>query len=165
MFNTIRNSAPILILLSTLAACSSTPRFDVTQVDKSITPNKASTSFETSRSKKVLWGGTILDVSNLKDNTQIEVLAYPLNTSYRPQLNKPAQGRFIIRARGYVESASYTPGKQLTVLGELSNLQSGKIGERSYNYPVVQSQQLHLWAAEEEKKSSFHFGIGIGIHN
>jgi outer membrane lipoprotein len=153
-----------LILLLMLAGCASTPKFDTSQVDQSLTPQAVNAEPLESRGKSVLWGGTILDTRNLEDSTQIELLAYPLNSSQRPiQASKPL-GRFIIRQTGYLEPATYAQGRLLTVLGSVGDSQLGKVGEASYNYPVIIAEKLQLWTPESESsKSTFHFGIGIGF--
>lgn len=153
-----------LILLLMLAGCASTPKFDITQVDQSLTPQAVIAEPLESRGKFVLWGGTILDTRNLEDSTQIELLAYPLNSSQRPiQASKPL-GRFIIRQAGFLEPATYAQGRLLTVLGSVGDSQLGKVGEASYSYPVILADKLQLWSPESEgSKSTFHFGIGIGL--
>lgn len=152
------------ILISLLLSCASTPEFDTTQVDQSLTPQSVVAEPDFSHGKIVLWGGTILDTRNLKDTTQIEVLAYPLNTFHRPLQDRKPLGRFIIRHQGYLEPTTYNQGRLLTVLGSVSDSQSGIVGESSYTYPVIHDQQLHLWSQYDERgRTSFHFGVGIGL--
>ena len=154
----------LLVLFSLLAGCASTPEFDTSQVDRSLTPQSVIAEPEISRGKIAFWGGTILDIRNLEDTTQIEVLAYPLNSSNKPMLENKPLGRFIIKHSGYLEPASYAQGRHLTVLGSISSIQSGKIGETSYSYPVLSDSQLHLWSKSSEGgRSNVHFGIGVGI--
>lgn len=154
----------VLVLPLLLASCATTANFDTSQVDRKITPASAIEKPQLSTGKKVIWGGTILDTQNLKNKTQIEVLAYPLNASHRPlQENKPL-GRFIIHQTGYLEANNYAPGRQLSVLGNIIHFQKGKVGESSYSYPLIQAEQLYLWPPLSKKsKTSFHFGIGIGL--
>ena len=153
-----------LIFLLMLAGCASTPTFDASQVEQSLTPQAVNAKPLESQGKSVLWGGTILDTRNLEDSTQIELLAYPLNSSQRPiQASKPL-GRFIIRQPGYLEPTTYAQGRLLTVLGRVGDSQLGKIGEASYSYPVIFADKLQLWSPESESgNSTFHFGIGIGL--
>jgi len=154
---------PIFIAL--LSGCASTPVFDTSQVDATLTPKSVITEPEVSRGKLVLWGGTILHTQNLQDNTQIEVLAYPLNGSNQPRMESQPLGRFIIQHAGFLEPTTYAQGRQLTVLGSVSGQQSGKVGETSYSYPVINDQQLHLWpqSSSRSNRSNVHFGIGIGV--
>lgn len=153
-----------LITSVVLTACASTPEFDTSRVDRSLTPQSVIAEQNISHNKIALWGGTILDTQNLKDSTQIEVLAYPLNNFEKPLLDKQPLGRFIIMHQGYLEPATYSQGRLVTVQGKIVEIQSGKVGESSYNYPVISSQQLHLWSKETRRnRTSFHIGVGIGL--
>lgn len=153
-----------LLFFSLLLGCASAPEFDTTQVDHSLTPQSVIAEAELSRGKVALWGGTILDTRNLKESTQIEILAYPLSSSYRPQLDSKPLGRFIVQQQGYLEPTNYAQGRQVTVLGGVSDSQSGKVGESSYTYPVISATQLYLWPQDEDRnRTSFQFGVGIGV--
>lgn len=154
----------LLVVFTLLSACASTPEFDTSQVDRSLTPQSVIAEAEVSRGKVALWGGMILDIRNLKDTTQIEVLAYPLNASNKPMLESKPLGRFIISHLGYLEPATYAQGRHLTVLGSVSGKHSGKVGETRYDYPVISDSQLHLWSQTSiNNRSNVHFGIGVGI--
>lgn len=153
-----------LLLLALLSSCASTPDFDTTQVDRSLTPQGMVAEKDINLGKITLWGGTILDTSNLEDTTRFEVLAYPLDASHRPLLESKPLGRFIIHYDGYLEPTTYAPGRLLTVLGKVSKTQSGKVGESTYTYAVVDSQQLHLWSLDSGRnRTSFHFGLGVRL--
>jgi outer membrane lipoprotein len=147
-----------------LTACASTPEFDTTKVDRSLTPRNVISQPEASKGKVVLWGGTILDTRNLKDDTQIEILAYPLDSSYRPLLESKPLGRFFIKHVGYLEATTYAQGRQLTVIGVVSGSQSGKVGESIYEFPLISDQQIHLWSQSSDRnRTNVHFGVGVGI--
>jgi outer membrane lipoprotein len=149
-----------------LASCASTPEFDTTEVDRSLTPQGVIAESDISLDKTVLWGGTIIETRNLKDVTQIEVLAYPLNTYEKPLLDKQPLGRFLIQHPDYLEAANYASGRLVTVNGKVVEIQSGKIGESDYRYPVISSRQIHLWSKDSQynrSSTSFHFGVGIGL--
>lgn len=151
-------------LVVLLVSCASTPDFDLTLVDQSLTPQSVIADVKHNRGKTALWGGTILEIRNLKDSTNIEVLAYPLNTSHRPLLESKPLGRFIIQHEGYLEPSTYAQGRVLTVLGKVSGSQSGNVGESTYTYAVINSEQLHLWSLDSGRsRTSFHLGVGIGL--
>ena len=153
---------PLFLIM--LSSCASTPEFDTTQVDRSLTPQSAVAEQDINLGKMTLWGGTILDTSNLKDTTRFEVLAYPLDSSHRPLLESKPLGRFIIHYNGYLEPTTYAPGRLLTVLGKVAESQSGSVGESTYTYAVIDSQQLHLWSLDSGRdNTSFHFGLGIRL--
>jgi outer membrane lipoprotein len=153
-----------LVLIALLSSCASTPDFDTTLVDNKLTPKSIIAEPEKNRGKVILWGGTILDTTNLKDTTRLEVLAYPLDTSHRPLLESVPLGRFIIMYDGYLEPANYAQGRLLTVLGKVSGSQSGKVGESTYTYVVIDSEKLHLWSLDNgSDRTSFQFGVGVGV--
>lgn len=150
--------------ISLLLSCASTPGFDTTQVDRALTPKSVSAEAELHLGKTVLWGGTILDTRNLEVSTQIEVLAYPLNTSQRPLTDNAPLGRFIIQHPGYLEATTYAQGRTISVLGKVDSIKSGHVGESKYTYPVISSEQIHLWSLDSGRnRTSFHFGVGIGL--
>ena len=158
----MQNNLCLLILVFLLTACASNPVFDASQVDGTLTPTSVIGNPADSRGKLALWGGTILDVQNLKDVTQIELLAYPLGSSQRPQQNEKPLGRVLVLQPGFLEPTVYTQGKLLTVLGEVGDSQTGQVGETSYSYPVVVAQKIHLWSPRDDaSQTRFHFGIGI----
>ena len=154
----------LITLLTLLNGCASSPEFDTREVDFSLTPSSIIAEQENSTGKHVLWGGVILATQNLKTITQIEVLAYPLDSYHAPQKDKKPLGRFIIHHPGYLEATLYTQGKIVTVRGDIRKIEKAKVGESEYSYPVIYAQQLHLWSANSNKvKTSLHIGIGIGL--
>jgi len=153
-----------LVLATLLMSCATSPEFNTEKVDSTLTPQSVIADPDNSMGKIALWGGTILDTRNLEKNTQIEVLAYPLDSYQRPLQSKKPLGRFLIVHSGYLEPETFSPGKLVSVLGGISKSQPGKIGESHYTYPVVVANQLHLWSLNDSRsKTSFHFGIGIRL--
>lgn len=150
--------------LAALAACA-TP-FDVGTADRTTTPQQASADIGALRGRTVAWGGVIVNARNLRDATQIEVLGYPLDRDNRPDTKAAPLGRFLALHPGYLETADYNAGRQLTVVGTITETREGSVGEARYLYPVVAATRLHLWPKEGRQPSDpqIHFGIGIGIH-
>lgn len=153
----------ILLPLVFVYACATTS-LDTKGVDRSITPARAKASDE-HKGSKVLWGGMIIKTNVLKDSSQIEVLAYPVNENGVPKRSASAQGRFIIRKPGFLEPADYAQGKWLAVVGTVTDTAKGKVGEAEYIYPVINAEQLELIPdySEGDQDPQFRFGVGIGI--
>jgi outer membrane lipoprotein len=152
-----------VILLFLLAACASTPSFDTSGVDRSLTPQRVAARPQGAVGKNVQWGGTIVDTTNLQGSTQMEVLAYPLDADGRPRADSNAQGRFIFERAGYLEPATYADGRLITVVGKVTGARVGKVGESDYTYPVVAARQLYLWPAGGRREGArTYFGIGVG---
>jgi outer membrane lipoprotein len=161
MIKLMRKNFFILILISLLVACVSTPKFDVSQVDNSLIPQNVATAPTAYLGKTVLWGGIILDIRNLSGSTQIELLAYPLSRDQRPLTNNRPLGRFLINQEGFLDPAIYAQGQKVTVLGSVGNNQQGKVGESIYSYPVINAEQLQLWSPQSESQTRFSFGLGV----
>lgn len=157
---TIASSALLL-----LTACATTPPLDLSGADSTLTPDAAVANIDGARGRRVAWGGTIVATHNLKNATEIEVLGYPLQKSGQPDVEAKAQHRFLIARMGYLESADYRSGRLVTAVGEVTGTRRGKVGEASYEYPVLQADELYLWPTESvgRGRSNVQFGIGIGV--
>ena len=159
-----RRILPVILILL-LSACASGPTFNAGGADRTLTPSSVAARPQLATGKSVQWGGTILSTTNLKDSTQIEVLAYPLDTDGRPQDSSNPLGRFILEQAGYLEPATYAEGRQLTVVGTVTGTQVGQVGESDYNYPHIAARQLYLWPANQGRDSvgvGGYIGIGVG---
>jgi outer membrane lipoprotein len=156
-----------LLMLAMLASCASAPRFDTDGINQALTPQSAAAQASGDMGNRVIWGGTIVAAHNETQYTELEVLAYPLDGSQRPRLGQRPEGRFRARWNGYLETADYAPGRQLTVKGSLLAPVAGTVGEAGYVFPVVAAEQLELWsqAPASGGRPNVHFGIGVVIGN
>jgi len=112
----------------------------------------------------VLWGGRIVDARNGDAVTEIEVLAYPLDRRQRPMTGRTPEGRFLLRADGYLETVDYAPDRLVTVLGRLDGTVEGRIGEVVRLLPLVRPGSLHLWRpGDPDTGPRFTFGLGLGL--
>jgi outer membrane lipoprotein len=134
-------SLPILLLL--LTSCASTPAFNTAGVDRALTPQRVSTSPQSTTGRNVQWGGTVVSTTNLKDSTQIEVLSFPLDSDGRPRVDTTAQGRFILERAGYLEPADYAAGRQVTAVGTVTGT---LVGTRVCGYPMINHASQGLYS-------------------
>ncbi len=144
-----------------LSSCASGPRYPTEGVELSVTPQQAASEISVLRGKHILWGGIIISSTNLKDQSRLEVLAYPLDSNQYPQTDSPPLGRFLLQREGYLETVDYAPGRLVTVRGPLSDSESGKVGDTSYLYPVVNSREIYLWPRGGRSDPRIHFGVGV----
>jgi len=160
-----------LILFAVLSGCAAGPvkltqppsELSVTQVRALIAEQGAVTE---SLGDPVLWGGTVLSVANLADNTQIEIMAHPLDRRQRPMIGRTAQGRFVASYEGFAEPLDFPAGRVVTVLGSLGEPVKGSVGEATYVYPSIQVIDSHLWNEQDRApRSGVTFGIGINLGN
>ena len=149
-----------------LASCATTPKLQLDNVDKTLTPAKAIADFTSQKDTRVLWGGIIVSSENLKQGSLLEVLAYPLSSNQQPDTQQNPLGRFIVEFPKYLETLDYAAGRIITVVGPLVEIRKGIIGEAEYLYPVITAEQDYLWSSANQKSEpNVHFGVGVMIHN
>ena len=159
----IRLALPVFLLA--LAACAPAPIYKTAGNTLAATPAQVAQTPEQYSGNAVVWGGRIVHVSNFPDRSEIEILAYPLDSSQRPRANDSGNGRFIAVLRGYAEPLDYPAGALMTIDGKLNGTRAGKVGEADYLFPLIDVAQSHVWTAEEMQKgrSNVHFGLGVGV--
>ncbi|MBI1424562.1 MAG: hypothetical protein GC149_14040 [Gammaproteobacteria bacterium] len=152
---------PFLLLM--LSACAGSP-LKLEGVNRAVTPAMA-TGDKTYGNLRVVWGGMIVRTTPQKEHTQIEVLAYPVDSYGEPDRQAASQGRFLIERQGYLEPADFAAGRWISAVGTIGQPQIGKVGEASYRFPVLVPEQLYLWPQSSSSKTQtyFHFGIGIRL--
>ncbi len=109
------------------------------------------------------WGGIIASVENKETMSVIEVVHMKLRGTGRPILDENSLGRFRVHVKGFIDPEVYAPGRLLTVYGTYVGTEAGAIGEFLYDFPLLQSQGVHLWRIEEQNQRvdvMFHYGIG-----
>lgn len=144
------NRSPFIIILlaaaSFLSGCSSnTPELIKKAPINDISVNQAQREIEPLIGRRVRWGGTIVAVDNLKEETVIELLSRPLSKGGEPIAESPGIGRFLAVTVGFVDPTQYPLGRLLTISGTLSKLIIRPIGEYPYRYPVIEIDTLYLW--------------------
>jgi outer membrane lipoprotein len=155
---------PVLLFAALLFGGCAT-HFDIGKAEQHITPQQAANNIGLVQNKTIAWGGIIVAARNLANQTQLEVLSYPLDEYGRPQREAKAGGRFIALHPGYLELANYAEGRLVTMTGTVSETRAGSVGEAHYVYPMLTIKTLFLWPKPEEEaaKPQFHFGVGVGI--
>ncbi len=144
-----------------LAACATTRPFDTARYDARTNPAEVAENPEFYTDAAFLWGGVIVNSVNTQNGTQIEVLAYPLDSSQQPDTDLTPGGRFLVTDERYLETLDYAPGRLLTVGGALTGTREGQIGDASYVYPVIRPDGLRLWPKDSQRNDpQFHIGIG-----
>lgn len=141
---------PALMLV--FAGCSVISKEVRTQVDRSVTVEMVRAAPEDFRGTGVLWGGRILESTNLEDSTEIEVLELALAVDDTPKEDSPSGGRFIVRAPGFLDTSIFEPDRFVTVAGVVEGSETRKIGRMDYVYPIVKPLELKLSKPERERR-------------
>ena len=117
--------------------------------------------------RRVRWGGTIVSTKNVGNKSEVEILAKAIDTDGRAEPGDASLGRFLVSSEGFLDPATYSVGREVTVYGVLENVLVRKIGEHPYAYPFVQAMQVYLWPEQREYADGvwypqIHFGVGFG---
>jgi len=155
-------------LLLGLGGCVVTPP-ELRSTGANTTPLKA---IEASRSevasdldKQVRWGGTVARVENLDGETRVEIIAKPLYRYGRPDSQRVSQGRFIASFNQFLDPADYRKDREITVVGTITSIEDGKVGQADYQFPVVQASAHELWndtsnSRFAQRRALYHNGYG-----
>jgi outer membrane lipoprotein len=164
-----RHSRPVLrvllalLLPAALGACAPPPIYKATAGLTTATPRQVAATPENFHGAQVIWGGRVVNVRNFPHHTEIELLGYPLDSSQRPLVRQPANGRFIAVVPGYVEALDYPDGALVTLRGELEGTRAGEVGAAAYTFPLVRSDAIHRWTVEEMREGHPNISIGVGV--
>ncbi|SET31654.1 Slp family lipoprotein [Thalassotalea agarivorans] len=137
-----------MLLVSTLAlvGCAGIPDKLVVADEYSLTPyRQLDGATPAIYGQEARWGGVIAAINVKESTTELEVVNFPLSSSTRPQKDKETLGRFKLTFTGLLDPMVYKVGRSITALGTLSGVESGKIGEFPYQFPVLQANYVHLW--------------------
>ncbi len=94
--------------------------------------------------QEVRLGGKVLNVVNGQNETSFEVAVLPLDSSARPELGTAFQGRMIVKTSQFIEPLTLKD-RLITVLGTVSGITNGKVGEADYQYLTLSLQGYQVW--------------------
>ncbi|MGB9756092.1 MAG: Slp family lipoprotein [Desulfurella sp.] len=108
--------------------------------------------------KVVRFGGSIIStVPQQNGTTCFVVLGLKLNSWGEPYSVKPENfvGRFIACAKGYYDPEIYQKNRKVTFVGKIVGTKKEKVGDFTYNYPLIDVKSLYLWSKQEENNVRF----------
>jgi outer membrane lipoprotein len=139
-----------LLLSILLSGCAQTisPKL-MAKVDSSLTFKKVLQNPDAYKGKTVLWGGQIIQILPQDVTTLVEVLQMPLGRKGKPEESYASEGKFLILFKKLLDFSQFDKGRKITVAGEIQGTAQGEeiksLGEKDYLYPVVSSEEIHLW--------------------
>lgn len=129
-----------------LSACTSIP-VQLEGEYSALTPADAS---EDDVRTAVRWGGIVLETRPEAEFTCFEVLSRQLDRSMRPVHSDRADGRFIACKPGFYDPEVFEKGREVTLTGEIIHMDTRKVGEFDYRYPVVDIAFISLWPVRRD---------------
>ena len=145
----------LIVFLSFLWGCSAVPREVRKEADLSISFRELQRDPDAYSGRTVLLGGEILQVSNLKEETELQLLQKPLGRRDVPVETDGSEGRFIVTHGGYLDPAVYRAGRYVTALGEVTGSRMIKVGEAEHQVPIIHSKFLRLFATPQYANYSY----------
>jgi outer membrane lipoprotein len=95
--------------------------------------------------KVVIWQGVIVKTALNENRSDLYVSETPSEFSGRPRGAEYSEGEFIARTYQILDLKTYTPGRKVTVAGEITGQQLGTYQGSPYAFPVIRVKELHLW--------------------
>lgn len=143
----MRQLALFFVVTVIVAGCATTPT--------PLSGEFSQVTLEQARSQslsgqRVRWGGEIVEVRPLDEKTCLEIMSRQLGASARPRETDATDGRFIACRPGFIDPAAFKPGREVTVVGNLEGVDSGKIGEFEYRFPRLAADTIYLWPKREK---------------
>lgn len=146
----ITNLFLLAVALLVSACASNIPPEIETPVAGSPSVDQVRNNLEAYKMKKVRWGGTILETVNKQDASWLKIIALPLHENGEPRDTDQSTGRFIGLVDTFLEPKLFTADRRITITGHVLRYETLKVGEFSYDYPVIQVEHYYLWPIKVE---------------
>jgi outer membrane lipoprotein len=131
----------LTFLVALVSACTTVPE-QIQGTFTQVTPVRVNPAvFGT----EIRWGGTILSAENKDEQTCFEILSRALDKHLRPEKEDFTAGRFIACKSGFLDPEVFTRGREVTLTGNIRNIEVHELSGFSYRYPVVDVDSLVLW--------------------
>jgi outer membrane lipoprotein len=149
----------IFIMVILLAGCAHVVREEIRAMAIKEPAENILKNPELYTGKIVILGGVIASSINTEEGTFMEIVQKPLDSRGRPKEVDISYGRFIVFYENYLDTAIYSPGREITVVGEVVGKRVRQLGQIMYPYLFLKSKELYLF----EQRIPLPISIGIGI--
>ena len=106
--------------------------------------------------KLVLFGGVIVVTRNVQDGTELEIVQKNIEPYGNLEAGDYSGGRFLFFSKDYLEPEIYSSGRELIGVGKVTGHKLGKVGDYSYNFPIIEVEELHLL---DDKKLNSSYSV------
>jgi outer membrane lipoprotein len=169
----IRNSLLTVGLVFSLLACSSIPAQLDLPLEQPPLLTEVQADINAQQGKRVRWGGNVVSVNNYAQQTWLEIVARPLqHNNSRPQSLSLSAGRFIAIVDGFLDPLQFMSPSQssnqpsqaggdnilreVTLVGRVRRLESQKIGDYDYQFPLISVEALHIWSPRKYRHGDYN---------
>ena len=152
--NDLTRISSLAILATVLfSACTTIPE-QLKGEYSSLIPKQAS---EENLGTAVRWAGVILETRPEDGHTCFEILSRQLENSMRPKNVVQSGGRFIACKPGFYDPEVFEKDREVTLTGKIIHIDTRKVGDFDYHFPVVDIQFMSLWP-ERRYRAYYNYG-------
>jgi outer membrane lipoprotein len=101
------------------------------------------------KGKTVILGGLIAQVRHVKSGTLIEIVQKELDYWGKPRRTDRTGGRFIVHQSRPLDVLVFSPGREITVAGEVAGTEVKFQDESAVLYPLINAKEIKLWPREK----------------
>ena len=135
-------------VLSILLGCSS--HVISTEIRREVLPIEGFAEVrknpEKFKNNTIIIGGEIIaTINHANQGTTLLVLDRPLDNTERPEKWENSQGRFMVHTRHFLGPEIYTKGREVTVAGIVTGIETAPVGKADYPYVALTARQIYLW--------------------
>lgn len=140
----------VIALVAALTGCSTVPETIRQAPAGNVALAQVRADPERLRGTVVRWGGSVVTVRNLRDESVVEIVSRRLESRGRPFDEDRSDGRFLATVRGFVDPAIYAAGREVTVRGTVTGTTEQTIGEHRYRFVQLAADEIYLWPPRAE---------------
>ena len=107
-------------------------------------------SVERYEGRVAILGGYILETANDPDGSLLTVLQAPLDSTNKPKSSDLTKGRFLVWTKKFLDPEIYSKDRKVTVGGKVAGSRQRTLGNRIYEYPVIEAQEIYLWPKKDK---------------
>lgn len=156
----------ITIILSLLSSCAPVIRKEImksAQLDVSLHDIKGKP--ELYKGKSLILGGLIVNTRFTEKGSQIEAVYVPTDSKGYLKNMEAVNGRYLAmfpKEKGLIDPLIYSQGRRITIAVEFIDIQTGKIDEMEYRYPLFEIKEIYLWEEEKYTQPPYYYPYPYG---
>lgn len=134
-----------LLLMLVLSACSVLPTVFNDARIKDVAYAQLLASPDIYRDTMVRWGGVIIGLENIENQSLLQVMYYPLDRYGRPDIDSSSEGYFVIQSPVPLDPKEYTEGRELVAVGVIAGKTESSSMQGRGGLPLIKASGIHLW--------------------
>ncbi len=158
-----RTVSAALAALLCLAACAASRPFGEGAAAKAgdLRPIEALEHPEAT-GRRVIWGGQIVEVVNHAGDTELNILSYPLDHRFRPEIDRPPGIRFVAVYAAFLDPALFAAGRFVSLVGMVGGERVIAVGSERHVAPLLAAEGIELWEESRDRGGPGRVSVTVG---